>query len=623
MQCVRPPLAKKPSRGFGWSCAPCSRAQERRLEARHTPLVGDNTEAEDEELLEEEDEGDTGAAVNTTAPSPSGSDGQVDLHPGTQAEIALAKMWPMRYLGIHCRPEDALQYDDRAIYPRASSRLGPRHQANVNVWHGRPVELVKPAEIKKRYAKNATHKKDGKFSKDTAAALEAERAERAKRPKWVQDEPPGYVRRGDDHPNTSKENTAKLLFKMPIFGEHSSRGEDDAPAQPPDEELVDRYMDRAKAWARTVDIKECSVDFLDAAVRLLQDNSYDEDAALRQVKKLDPKKDLRDPMKILNGEEKKRFDEGAAKYGSELRSIRLHVKSVQHRDIVRYWYMWKVTEKGRDIWGHYGGRRGASKRVDPDNTTKLLDDIADDRDDSAFDVDKAATKKRGFCCKFCSSKKSRQWRRAPGVAPGATVSPDGKPVSKDKANALVVALCDRCASFWRRYAIKWEDWEDVAKKVAQGGTKQMRRRIDEEVLQEFKNAQEAATMSANDSADTGYATPGGTQEPSKKKQKLLDKDAAAAVQAKEKQKAPPPPKEPTPPPPPIVPAEPRFRDLPCAVCEQYTDPADPQIISCQSCRLTVHRNCYGIADAQRMKWICDTCTNDRIERVSYVRISFS
>ena len=149
-------------------------------------------------MVDEEEEDANG---ETTAPSPNDSETQMDLHPGTQAEIALAKMWPMRYLGIHCRVEDALQYDDRAIYPRASSRLGPRHQANVNVWHGRPVELVKPAEIKKRYVKAAGHKKDTKLSKETVAAIEADKAEKAKRPKWVMDEPPGYVRRGEDLPN--------------------------------------------------------------------------------------------------------------------------------------------------------------------------------------------------------------------------------------------------------------------------------------------------------------------------------------------------------------------------------------------------------------------------------------
>jgi hypothetical protein len=59
MSCVRPPLLKKPSRGFAWACGPCSRAQERKLEARNTPNLADaSLDADDEEIIDEdEDEG--------------------------------------------------------------------------------------------------------------------------------------------------------------------------------------------------------------------------------------------------------------------------------------------------------------------------------------------------------------------------------------------------------------------------------------------------------------------------------------------------------------------------------------------------------------------------------------
>jgi len=144
MNCVRPPLLKKPSRGFAWACGPCSRAQERKLEARRTPVIGSNTpDVEEEEFVEEEDDD---MLPTTNAPTPDADDDR----PAAEAEVAHAKLWTMRYLGIHCRIEDVLQYDDRAIYPRASSRIGPRHQANTMDWYGRPVELVKPKEIKKK-----------------------------------------------------------------------------------------------------------------------------------------------------------------------------------------------------------------------------------------------------------------------------------------------------------------------------------------------------------------------------------------------------------------------------------------------------------------------------------------
>jgi hypothetical protein len=618
MNCVRPPLLKKPSRGFAWACGPCSRAQEKKLEARRTPLVGsEKDEVDDEEMVDEEEE-----EVNdeTTAPSPI-DDEQVDQHPSTQAEIALAKMWPMRYLGIHCRVEDALQYDDRAIYPRASSRLGPRHQANVNVWHGRAVELVKPAEIKKRYIKSASHKKDAKLSKETVAAIEADKAEKAKRPKWVMDEPPGYVRRGEDYPNKDSKCTAELMFKMPPLGVHSSRGEEDAPTIT--SEQVEAYMTRAKALAKPfIGVEPHSTNFLDKCLSLLTRNQYDIEAALKQVKKLDKRKDLKEPE--LTKEEEKKWNEGVSKYGSEIRNVRLHVsKTMHYGDAVRYYYMWKKTPKGREIWGSYSNRKGKAKKAEADaSKTRLQDDIADDYDDSAFDNEKAVQRKRAFQCKFCNVRHSRQWRRAPGTN---TVAVDGKS-NKDKSNGSVVALCHRCANLWRRYAVKWENTDEIAKKVAQGGGKAWKRRIDEELLREVyaATADPSPINGSPEYAGPPLAVAKPAPEPPKKKQKTAAAAAAAfesgtstplpepIPKKKEKEKLPPPPKAPTPPP---VPAQPRLRNLPCAVCRQL----DGTRLECAACRMNVHKSCYGIEEVRSTnKWFCDTCKNDKKENVSYV-----
>ena len=622
MNCVRPPLLKKPSRGFAWACAICSRAQERKLEARHTPIIGDtlmDVEEEEEEFFEEEEEAGSTAVV-TTAPSPSGSNAQDDHHSGTQAEIALAKMWPMRYLGIHCRVEDALQYDDRAIYPRASSRLGPRHQAIVNDWCGRPVELVKPIDIKKKYVKSGSSKKDTKLSKETIAALEADRAEKARRPIWVQDEPLGYVRRGEDLDPDDPETTATVLFKMPPAGVHSFGGGDDAVSA--SEKAIDSYMARAKAVAEGIGVKEYCTNFLDKAIKLLVDNGYDSDAAIKQLRRVDRRKDLHEPE--LTKEELKRFEEGVAKYGSEMRNVRINVKTLSHADTIRFYYLWKKTPKGQEIWGAYEGRKGTKKRFEADAAAKLLDDIADNYDDSAFDNDKAVQRKRGFQCKFCSIKKSRQWRRAPGVTPGQTAPAERKGSNKDKNGNLVLALCLRCAGLWRRYAIKWENYDEVAKKVAQGGSKAWKKKMDEEYLQELMAANDAASFGAvNGDLNAHLTNPAASSvEPPRKKIKgAADKEngtalvAAAESAPKKKEKPAPPPRPPTPP---IVPTLPTFRDLPCAVCHGVEVLSD-QLIACKDCKLTVHRSCYGVGEQRNYsKWVCDMCMNDRVPQVSMV-----
>lgn len=596
MNCVQPPLPKKPSRGFAWACGPCSRASERKLEHHNTPSMSGNvTEAEEEELVEEE----VPSASNDTtqAPSPTGRDLDDENVPATQAEIASAKLWPMRYLGIHSRVEDALQYDDRAIYPRASSRLGPRHQANVSMWPGRPVELVKPAEIKKRYnTKNPSHKKDGKLTKETIAALEADREERAKRPKWVQDEPPGYVARGEDYDEDDPRCTATLLHRTP---EHR-------------EQETEEYLKRANPMSRTIGVPPFGTNFLDRALALLTKNRYDQEAALKQLQSTHRIKDLHEP--VLNKQELQKFEEGVAKYGSEHRLVRLHMKTnLPNSSIVRFYYLWKKTPKGRDIWGTYGGRKNSKRKADNDTGAQLQQSVANDGDDSAFDSGKASKRGQMFQCKFCHTTHSRQWRRAPGAAPGQTVSSDSKNV-KEKAKPVLLALCLRCAGLWRRYAIQWEDIDEVAKKVASGGGRAWKRRIDEELLRELIAANEAANMPDKESGAVPSIEANG--EPQKKKAKT-DAQGPSELVVKKKEKLPPPPKEPTPPPPPIVPNQPQWRVLPCSICKTSGD-----TIACAHCSLTVHRQCFGVLENQltgpdgQDRWVCEQCLNDRNPQVS-------
>ncbi|KAI9695647.1 MAG: putative PHD type zinc finger protein with BAH domain-containing protein [Bogoriella megaspora] len=607
LNCVRPPLVKKPARGFAWSCAACARAQEKKLKERHTPAVGEAANEAEEEEIPEEEEG-PGTLDSTRAPSPDTSaERPSDNHPGTQAEIAVAQMWPVRYLGIHCRVEDALQYDDRAIYPRASSRLGPRHQANVNVWHGHPVEFVKQSEIKKRYVKNNSHKKDAKLSREILAALEADRDMKAKRPKWVMDEPLGYVHRGEQRPNNDSKNTAQLRFSM---NAHSSRGEDDGPLPLEPEnrsQVVDQYMVRAKSLAKDIGVESYSTNFLDKALQLLMENNYNVEPALQQLKKVNKVKDLKEVE--LSKEELKKFEEGVARYGSEHRLIKFHMKTSRPTsDIIRFYYMWKKSPKGQEIWGSYDGRKGVRKRMETDTSAKLADDVADSHDDSAFDGEKATKQRRGFHCKFCLTRKSRQWRRAPAVAPGSVIPADPRGSNKDKANQLVLALCQRCAMLWRKYAVKWENLEELQKKLTQTtGGRAWKRKYDEELLNELAAANESARQSSPELSDTPGANGSSGGEPARKKSKLTGEKEAAGIVIKPKEKPAPPPRPPTPP---LVPEQPKFRDLACAVCYQM-EPTDLESkYRCVTCAMTVHRNCYGITENRnrdRWEYVCRLC----------------
>ncbi|RMD44877.1 hypothetical protein DV735_g376, partial [Chaetothyriales sp. CBS 134920] len=618
MRCVRPPLLKKPARGFAWACAPCSRKQELRMEAQNTPSLAEAAPAGDDEPLDEDDD-DLAAVHNHETRASSITP---DSHaPPIETQVGQANRWPWRYLGVHSRPEDALDYDDR-IYPRASSRLGPRHQANVNVWHGRPVELVKSAEIKRKYMKNAGSKKDGKMTKDTLAAIEADKESRLKRPKWVLDEPVGYIARGSDEPieiKGKKEHTAQLTFKMPDASMFSNRGGDDSERPRNADALVDEYMERVKPLAARYDIEPVSVDFLTKAMEKLQANDYNIEQALAAMQSLSKRADLK--MPDLNREEIKRFEEGVQRYGSELHAVSRHVGgSVKESRIVRFYYMWKKTDRGRQIWGNYEGRRSKqeSRKVDKDGGGKPVDDVADDADDSAFDSEKASLKKRGFECKFCGTRSSRQWRRAPATAPGTLVPRDashGTKNPKDKSTWLLVALCGRCAYLWRRYAIQYESIEEVARKIAAAGGRASKRKVDEELL---RTTLEAHSKSgdliplhvANEVQKTGVELPSSiiqTEEPPKKKSKPEKETAPATPEAVTPKAVEAP----------LAPEPPRVKIHPCAVCHVIEVPGH-ELLKCRDCRLHVHGACYGVADPPSKPWFCDMCRNDHKLQVSTI-----
>lgn len=544
---------------------------------------------DDEDLLDEDEEDAQDPNTNRTTPA----DDEKVHHEGTVEQIYHASLWPYRYLGIHCKPEDALDYDDR-IYPRSSTRISPRNQATVHAWPGRPVEYVKPLEIKRG--------KGGAKLKD----IQEEKAMRGRRPKWVQDEPPGYTARGEDHDASDPNCTATPIWIPPANKrDHSDR-------------VTIDYMDKARSTAKDHGLPKQCTNLQDVALNYLYRKHYEPDPAYQLLAKT-PLPDFKEPR--LTAAEEKRWEEAISKYGSELFLVKKHVKTMTPGQVVRYYYTWKKSERGKQIWGNYTGRKGKKQAKKADAAAnKVADDVADDDDDSAFDTAKAVERKRSFVCLFCTITTSRQWRRAPNSMQGL-LDENGvaKPPPKDKNNQPVMALCRRCAEIWRRYAIRWEDIDEVAKKVTQ--SKAWKRKQDEEFLKELQAAQEHGLMTPDrDSTPLSGTTSANGVEPPRKRLKVpIDRDfdpansdggsiaGASLIKKKDKDRT----TEATP-----IPELPQARTLPCAICNEL-GPLGDQHVACRECRLTVHRNCYGIIDNRiQGKWLCDMCANDKNPQVS-------
>ncbi|KAJ3483064.1 hypothetical protein NLI96_g6566 [Meripilus lineatus] len=158
MGCVTPPLLAKPSRGYGWTCAPCSRQHEEEVEGhevRHpTPIA---------------------PKPKSNAPAPRGRGrprkDRVLAEKEENVEIRHFKMWPFRYFGQYTVADDTLDPDD-LIFPRTATRVGPKYQVGSFPVAGAENNL--PPDIEERGGDSTieVHSLVNEMSPDELAAMD-------------------------------------------------------------------------------------------------------------------------------------------------------------------------------------------------------------------------------------------------------------------------------------------------------------------------------------------------------------------------------------------------------------------------------------------------------------------
>lgn len=475
MYCLDPPLLKKPSRGFSWTCAKCAKKHE--LEQRRKKIVmlsHDNRSSNEQELLEV----DSNEDLDTFEQPHEQAEKEVPKYEKFAIDFLLSDIdvsvaarrleeeWCMRYLGVHTRLEDAVDPEDRSPYPRASTNLGAKYQAmNVPECDGHPLVYYDTEKTANGDAK--AKKTNGKKTKKPVAVdenikklplpKEFESVPPLEYPPWLQPRPKGYIERGVDDGDGE---TVLLMWK--------SRDED----KQDDFQKLDNYIAACEPFARNLDIFPNTPNFMDALLKIYMDNNGDTSKSIDQVSKL-TRKSLNEPT--FNKEEIKRFEAGVKKYGSELYPTYKEVKTQPCSMVVRFYYLWKKTKRGRQIWGNFPGRKKAKTAA---VSEQKVDDYADTDDDSSYETEKIVTKKRLFRCKHCSTYRSLQWFKITGFDGNAKYDDmDVEGVDRD----AVTALCFRCAKLWRRYAVYWEDPLEVEKKYPKttGGYK---RKVEAELM---------------------------------------------------------------------------------------------------------------------------------------------
>ncbi|TFK39718.1 hypothetical protein BDQ12DRAFT_697826 [Crucibulum laeve] len=136
MSCVNPPLVAKPSKGYGWTCAPCSRRHEEAVDSHEVRLPTPV------------------APKKSNAPAARGR-GRPRKDKGLAEReenfpVKHFNMWPFRYFGQHTVAEDTLDSED-LIFPRTATRQGPKYQATVPAA---PDPYNYPADLEERGGDN-------------------------------------------------------------------------------------------------------------------------------------------------------------------------------------------------------------------------------------------------------------------------------------------------------------------------------------------------------------------------------------------------------------------------------------------------------------------------------------
>ncbi|CAK9439926.1 uncharacterized protein LODBEIA_P40260 [Lodderomyces beijingensis] len=482
MTCLDPPLLKKPSRGFSWSCAACAKKQEIEYHRKKIPMLSHDNKSSNQMKLTEELSELHSTGANESSQEDASLEGMIanaNVLPNyelkaieflendadkTIEERRNEEEWCMRYLGLNAKLEEVVDLDEKVPYPRASTRIGARHQVvYIPECNGHPIvyyDIEKSSMKKKSSPTKSKPKVKIEESDKLSIPEEFIGVEPDQYPSWLQPRPKGYVERGVDDGNGQ---TCALLWKSPRFDLQNDFIE------------LDAFVESCAPVAKSLGLSPNSPNFIDAVLASYLKHNGDRALAYDEVSHLTKKK-LHEP--VFTKEEIRRFEAGVKEFGSELHHVQQKVKTQPIGQIVRFYYLWKKTPNGRNIWGNFEGR--SHKKVqnvvkeDPTKDSKhptILDELADPNDDSSYEGSKIDMSQAEFSCKHCSTTESLQWFRIAGH--------DAKQL---ESNPVVLALCFRCARLWRRYGVVWENPNDVLRGASKSsGSK---KRVEWELLQD-------------------------------------------------------------------------------------------------------------------------------------------
>ncbi|KAF6071573.1 PHD-finger family protein [Candida albicans] len=548
MFCLDPPMSKKPSRGFSWSCAPYNKSSNKEQLARELSVLSST----DNEYSKE-----------STPISPSPKLSELGTLPKYEmlaieflkkdkstsfAQRRIKEEWCMRYLGQHARLEDGVDVDDRSPYPRASTRIGTKHQATyIPECDGHPLvyyDVDKPQKKKNGNGSSSSSRRSKSKSvedqdlKQVKLAVPQEYADVDPKeyPAWLQPRPKGYIERGVDD---------------------------------------DHYVGKCSPIAESIGLSPNSPNFVDAILYSYMQHKGNVDEAFKEAKTL-TKKSLKEP--IFSKEKSK-----------DLRSV--------------FYYLWKKTKNGREIWGNFEGRiqkkvqniikeeTKSAVKVEAKNSTNT-------EDDSSYEESTDPDDDKKFICKHCNTLESTQWFKITGH--------DAK--KKNQTTTLYLYVLDVLD-----YGV------DTSFSKSAGGWK---KKVEIELLEDAERIIEHNQAISSGLITQEQPNSSGSRETKKRPSPSPSTTSPLIETYRERQltdvynnlltnvTVPSSSIE--------LPFEPSERN--CCICREHDNNAAKsssllEMLICSSCGVNVHASCAGIklpegTSKPIKEWLCEPCIND-------------
>ncbi|GAA6058119.1 hypothetical protein JCM3770_005947 [Rhodotorula araucariae] len=426
LTCVDPPLAAKPKAGYGWSCAPCSKAHDEEVEGYLEAGFGPPPVRKAAVGVE----GPPGKALAAAGSqmlhaNKKGKARQVDANSRPDPhDWRMTNGWPFRYFGMHSNAYNVLDPHD-SLYPRASTRLGNKFQCVVPAWD--PVAGCQEATPEARAYFQP------KRSRASTPMGKAERAEKEKARRAKSAEAPP---RGED-------SAVTIIWR-------------------PTDKISDATLDDLFTRTRKISTyATAGVDLLNRAIVILQNkdgNVHDTIASLRKI-----------ALQSLGhaswaDDEKRKLAEGAAQYHNDIEEIKKLLPNKKMGDVVKRYYInvghtlqedepQQPEEKAAVVATRSGRRTG--RKVDrvagggDDDARATASD--DDDHGSVCGAARTPAQRRNRFCAVCETTESDKWWYCPENICELEVKPSP------------MVMCDSCGIRWRHYGAQYPPYGDEIK----------------------------------------------------------------------------------------------------------------------------------------------------------------